>query len=119
MRTVFTYELESGETFHSDPLAVRRILLERTDGRAWTYINDLNTIRSDIAEIQQKEQDEQTKAQLAIASVGVAKLEGLLAQATMDALGYSPIDPVTGEGMTEFAALELLAKFMEFAEGKE
>lgn len=122
---LFIYEY-GGQQIYADPFKIRRILLEHTDGRAWEYMHALYDLKQAEKELRVQEEQvqpgtpdgERVKAQLALNLISSSKLEGVLAGATMEAFEFSPIDPESGQGITEDSALEILAKYMEFAEGK-
>lgn len=126
MNSVFQYT-HDGVTQYADALKVRRILLNKTDGRAWTYIRDLAATK-DAKELIDKETEnedgspvtpEQREARHAIARVQIANLEGILATAAIEAFEFAPFNPEDGSGCTELDALILLQQYMEFAAGKD
>lgn len=127
MKEVFTYVIQD-QTIYDDPLRVRRKLLAATHGRAWTYLHDLTRLKDALRTAEagaetartgdNREEFERAEAQVAIHVVEVANLEGLLAEASMAAFDLSPLDPATGEGVTELEALNVLMQYMVFAEGK-
>lgn len=113
----FDYEIQ-GNTLFADALKVRRGLLENTDGRAWIYIRDLDTLKTEAVKLSDAAKTPEVDAQTAINALAVVRLEGILAQATRNAFDMIPVDPETGVGVSEYEALLLLQKFMEYAEGK-
>lgn len=117
MHGIFAYTI-GDVTVHYDPLKVRRILLEKTDGRAWTYVRDLALMKQESEGLADVLPVETREAQQAVLRVKIARLEGVLAAATVEAFELSPFSPEDGSGWTEMAALTLLAQYMEFAAGK-
>jgi hypothetical protein len=120
MLAVFEYTYRD-ETRFADPLRVRRLLLQHTDGRAWTYVRDLAVRKAEKTEIENNQDlsPEQREAHLAINRVESANLEGILATAAVEAFDLPEFDPSDGTGTTELEALTLLQGYMEFAAGKE
>ena len=119
MDSVFTYAV-ADKTYYADALKVRRILLSHTDGRAWTYVRDIATIKEDIDSLNADANiDKEVKeAKLGLARMAVSRLEGILAEAAVTAFEWTPFDPATGDGCTELTALTVLSEYMEFAAGK-
>jgi len=112
----FVYTVQ-GDKLFADPLRVRRLFLEATDGRGWQYIADLDRARTELDKL--TGDDPKIVAQRAVLEVAKVKIEGALAEATITAFDMPPFDPTTGEGVTEYDALDILRQFMEYAEGKD
>lgn len=119
---------------YEDPLKVRRGLLEYTDGRCWEYASDLSTMTDELVKLREQqamlqmgaanENAEQAaerirvEATVRMQTIAIAKLEGVLAKAAIEAFEFQPLNPEDGKGVTELEALEVLTQFLGFAEGK-
>lgn len=118
MNNVFGFVYENTRCF-ADPLKVRRVLLEGTDGRAWTYVRDLALYKEQLAQpLEEGTTPEQLAAHQAVLRLNIARLEGALAEAAIEAFELPPFNPKDGSGCTELIVLTILAQYMEFAAGK-
>ena len=120
MESVFKYSIK-GIELYADALRVRRLLLSKTDGRAWTYIRDLALLKEEAAKIKEDPEltTEQREARLGINRVSTANLEGMLSAAAIHAFEFPPFDQNDGSGVTELEALVVLSQYMDFAAKKD
>jgi len=83
-------------------------------------MHDLAVFKRQLVELGILDQElETTKAAIAINQLNSCKLEGILAEAAIEAFNFQSLNVETGEGVTEIEALEILGRYMEYAEGKE
>lgn len=115
-----------GVTAYFDPIKIRRILLETSEGRCWTRIRELQALKEELDAYQVEEAGDvaeprksQLDALVAINLTETARLEGLLAAFAHEAFEFIPLNQDTGDGVGEEESLEALRDFMDFAEGKE
>lgn len=121
MSRTFDFTIQ-GESIKVDPFKIRRLLLEHTDGRCWRYAADLAKLAKDLEDLREQEKvspTEELVAQISVTLLAMVKVEGILANAAMEAFEFAELNLATGEGVTEFEALEVFKKYIEYAEGKD
>ena len=105
------------EVVYADPLVLRRAILSVTKGRCWEWAKTAKEYQAVLAGMP-NEDTEEIRARRADLCVRLSELEGVLAGAAFEAFELERIDPETGHGVTETAALEILQSFLEWLEGK-
>lgn len=118
-KDIYEYELPVlGDKRLADPLVLRRMILQGTSGRAWEWAKAAKAYEKQLAEVGDQ-QGEEADAKRAEFSTRQAELEEWLAGAAMQAFGLEPVDPATGFGVTETAALRTLYDFFAWLEKKD
>ncbi len=116
---IYTVDIPGHGDAHFDPLAIRRQLLLHTHGRCWEYADDAHKITATLAAISDTDQSDKAKAERAELSLRLADIEGKLADAAFAAFPFRPVDPNTGEGVTESAALLVLGHYLRYVAAKK
>ncbi len=101
---------------------VEKELREDLEKNPPTLVEESNESAKDIADVNLLPRPHKLKAviaQIALLIAHVSKIEATLSAASMDAFEFAPLDPETGDGITEDEAFQVLIAFLEFGEGKE
>lgn len=127
---LYKFTKDGGVEVASDPLRLRRAVINASQGRAFEWVTSINLLQKRLKEIQNVDVSsledpklkEQILAERAEWSRVIADIEGQLAIAAFQAFDLLPLgqdDEGNVTGIGEVGALRIMQEFLEWLEKKD